>query len=237
MSRCSFTFSANTGGALSLGPFRIWYDALHRRKVPSFSTLSPALLEAVEADPAFSAPDMIYFSHCHPDHFSRSLLISALERWPTAHAVLPEQMLPNQVLLTGRTVDFSSGDLHLRFRRLLHEGAQYAQLPHYGCLLQYRDYRVLLTGDCAVACDDLAELIDGAPIDVALLNFPWLTLPRGRAAISDWIRPRHLLIGHLPFQEDDRWGYRPAAQRAMDKLPAVADIRLLLEPLQREEFS
>ena len=134
MSCCSFTFSANTGGALSLGPFRVWYDALHRRKVPSFSTLSPALLEAVEADPAFSAPDMIYFSHCHPDHFSRSLLISALERWPDAHAVLPEQMLPNQVLLTGRTVDFSSGDLHLRFRRLLHEGAQYAQLPHYGCL-------------------------------------------------------------------------------------------------------
>ena len=70
MSRCSITFSANTGGALSLGPFRVWYDALHRRKVPSFSTLSPALLEAVEADPAFSAPDMIYFSHCHPDHFS-----------------------------------------------------------------------------------------------------------------------------------------------------------------------
>ena len=95
---------------------------------------------------------------------------------------------------------------------------------------------MLLTGDCAVASPALAELIGGECVDLALLNFPWLTLPRGRAAISELIRPRHLLIGHLPFSEDDRWGYRLAARRAMDKLPSVSDIRLLLEPLQKEVF-
>ena len=73
MSHCTFTFSANTGGALLLGPARIWYDALHRRKVPGFSTISPTLLEEMRRCPDFAAPDVIFHSHCHPDHFSRTL--------------------------------------------------------------------------------------------------------------------------------------------------------------------
>lgn len=236
MSRCTFTFSANTGGALTLGPARVWYDALHHQKVPPFSTLSPALLAQVEQSQAFAAPDVIFHSHCHPDHFSRTLVAAALERWPRTRVFLPEPQLPDQTLLKGETLSFSAAGFHLRFCRLPHEGAQYAHVPHYGCLLQYGDYRVLLTGDCAVASPALAELIGGEGVDLALLNFPWLTLPRGRAAISELIRPRHLLIGHLPFSEDDRWGYRLAARRAMDKLPSVSDIRLLLEPLQKEVF-
>ena len=236
MSRCTFTFSANTGGVLRLGPARVWYDALHRRKVPSFSTLSPELLAQVEAHPDFAAPDVIFHSHCHPDHFSRTLLTDAAARWPRARVFLPEPLLPDQVLLEGETLICSLGELHLRFRRLPHEGAQYADTSNYGCLLRYGDYRVLLTGDCALASPALAELIAGEPVDLALLNFPWLTLPRGRAAISELVRPRHLLIGPLPVSEDDRWGYRRAARRAAEKLPSVPDIRLLLEPLQKEEF-
>ena len=77
MSHCTFTFSANTGGALALGPFRVWYDALHQEKLPGFSTLSPALLAEMERNPAFAAPDVIFHSHCHADHFSRSLLAAA----------------------------------------------------------------------------------------------------------------------------------------------------------------
>lgn len=236
MSRCTFTFSANTGGVLRLGPARVWYDALHRRKVPSFSTLSPELLARVEAHPDFAAPDVIFHSHCHNDHCSPALLTAAAARWPRARVFLPEPLVPDQVLLDREELSFSAGELHLRFRRLPHEGTQYADTPNYGCLLRYGDFRVLLTGDCAVASPALAELIGGEPVDLALLNFPWLTLPRGRAAISELVRPRHLLIGHLPFDGDDHWGYRRAARRSMEKLPSVPDIRLLLEPLQKEEF-
>ena len=171
MSRCTFTFSANTGGVLHLGPARVWYDALHHRQVPPFSTLSPQLLAQVEAHPDFAAPDVIFHSHCHPDHFSRSLLRAALERWPRARAFLPEARLPRQVLLIGQSLSFSVGGLRLRFRQLPHESTEYAAVPHYGCLIRYGDFRVLLTGDCAVAAPALAELIGGEPIDLALVDF------------------------------------------------------------------
>lgn len=236
MPHCTFTFSANTGGALALGPFRVWYDALHQEKLPGFSTLSPALLAEMGRNPAFAAPDVIFHSHCHPDHFSRSLLATARQQWPQAEIFLPEKVFPDQVPLEGTAMSASVGGLTLHFHRLPHESTQYIHVPHYGCLLEWQGYRVLLTGDCTVGCSALAELTGGKGVDLALLDFPWLTLPRGREAIADLIRPRHLLIGHLPFPQDDRWGYRLAAQRALGKLPAVADIRLLLEPFQTEFF-
>ena len=236
MSHCTFTLSANTGGVLSLGPYRVWYDALHQAKLPGFSTLSPAMLEEMEHHPAFALPDVIFFSHCHSDHFSLPLLAAAKQRWPKAQIFLPEKVFPDQIPLEETTASFSIGDLTLHFHHLPHEGVQFVHVPHYGCLLEWHGYRVLLTGDCTVGCSALAKLTGGKEVDLALLDFPWLTLSRGREAILDLIRPRHLLIAHLPFQEDDRWGYRLGSQRALDKLPSVPDIRLLLEPFQTETF-
>lgn len=234
MSLCTVTFSANAGGALSLGGAHVWYDAMHRQKIPGFSTISPTLMTALEHTPAFYDPDLILYSHCHPDHFSQPLLAAAHRLWPRAKLLLPEPFFPEQILLQGSPKMELAG-LELRFVPLPHDGAQYANVANYGCILRSGDFRVLLTGDCAVASPALADFVDGQPIDLAILNFPWLTLPRGRAAI-DAIHPRHLLIWHLPFQEDDRWGYRIAARRAVDKLTSVSDIRLFLAPLQEEAF-
>lgn len=234
MSHYTVTLSANAGGALTLGPARIWYDAMHRQQVPGFSTISPALMAALEQTRAFYDPDLILCSHCHPDHCSIPLLKEAQRLWPRAKLVLPEPHLPDQILLEGES-RMSLAGLELRFAPLPHEGAQYAHVANYGCILRSGDFRVLLAGDCAVASPALVKFVGGEPIDLAILNFPWLTLPRGRAVIES-IRPRHLLIWHLPFQEDDRWGYRLAARRALGKLITIPDARLLLEPLQEETF-
>lgn len=234
MPHCTVTLSANAGGALSLGCTRLWYDAMHRQKVPGFSTISPALMEALEETPAFFDPDLILYSHCHPDHFSLPLLSAARQLWPRAKLLLPEPHFPDQILLEGQT-SLSLAGLELRFAPLPHDGAQYADVANYGCILRSGNYRVLLAGDCAVASPALKDFAGSDPIDLAILNFPWLTLSKGREAIAA-LRPRHLLIWHLPFQKDDRRGYRIAASRAAAKLPSVPDIRLMLDPLQEEIF-
>lgn len=86
-----------------------------------------------------------------------------------------------------------------------------------------------------MASPALTERLRGEPIDLALLNFPWIAQRQGRDFIQTVLRPRHLLLYHLPFREDETHRYRAAAQRCLGRLD-VPDARLLMEPLQQEWF-
>ena len=235
MPLCQVTISANAGAALELPGLRLWVDALHRHKVPGFSCVPPELWGQMQSHPAFSRPDLLFFTHRHPDHYSHTLTQEALHLWPQAELALPEQDFAGQVLLAGPEDRIHFRDITLTFRRLIHEGAEFADVPHYGCLIDAGGYRVLLTGDCALAGQDLADFIGNTPIDLAILDFPWITLRRGRTIIDTVIRPRHLLINHLPFAPDDTEGYRAAAARCAGSL-AVTDVRLLQDPFQTESY-
>ena len=141
------TLSANAGVSLRIDSLCLWADALHRRKVPGFSTVTPALWEAMAMHPGFAAPDILFYTHCHPDHFSRTLTLRALERWPDAKPVLPQAVFPEQLLLSGRRERLKLPGYTLDFLRLPHEGEQYAGVAHYACIIERQGFRILLPGD------------------------------------------------------------------------------------------
>lgn len=227
------TLSANAGVSLRLGALRLWADALHRRKVPGFSAVTPALWEDMKTHPDFDAPDILFYTHCHPDHFSRTLTRLALERWPGAKPILPQPVFQEQLLLSGRRERLTLPGYTLDFLRLPHEGEQYAHVAHYGCILEHQGFRVLITGDCALCSPELAAFLsESGPVDLALLDFPWVTLKKGRDFLQTYIRPNTLVVNHLPFLGDDLYGYRKAAVKSAALLQGM-DVRLLMEPFQR----
>lgn len=236
MSHCQITFIANTGVSLQLGQHRIWSDALHDRRVVGFSTVTPQLWNVLQAHPDFLCPEVLFYTHCHPDHYSRALTKQVVSLNPEAILVLPEQEFDKQVTLTGPDSRLTIGDLQMNFFKLTHEAPKYQEVPHYGCILESDGFRILITGDCAVADPKLATFIGDRQIDLALLNFPWVTLRKGRHFIEEILRPQNLLVYHLPFQRDDRWGYREAARKGAAQVKGVPNVRVLLEPFQRESI-
>lgn len=234
MPRCTVTLTANAGVSISLGGLVIWVDALHDQQLPGFSTVSPAQWARICRSGALTPPDVICFTHCHPDHYSRALTEEAARRWPSARLILPEPAFDDQLFLRDREERLSAGGVDFRFFRLTHESPMYASVPHYGLTLCHEGFRVLIPGDCAVASPQLSECLGDTAVDLALLDFPWITLRKGREFTRDRIRPRHLLVYHLPFAQDDSVGYRSAAEHAAG-LTGLPDVRLLWEPLQQEE--
>lgn len=230
MGNITVTLSANAGVAIRIAGKRVWVDALHGQKASGFSTVTPQLLEKVQADPAFFEPDAICVTHCHRDHYSREMLSQAAHRWPKAKLFLPEQKLPEQTLVSGDRVDYQMGEVTLRFLRLPHEGEKYAHTVHYGLLLQSPDGNILISGDCATGSPALAEALGNTPVDVAIMAFPWLTLNRGRAFLER-LQPGRILLYHLPFPEDDDCGYRQAAVKAAEQWKQ-GSVTLLWQPLQ-----
>ncbi|MBP3305237.1 MAG: hypothetical protein J6L24_04635 [Oscillospiraceae bacterium] len=237
MPRVSVTLSANAGVCVAVDGHRIWVDALHEQKQTSFSTLTPDLQKRMLKHQAFFAPEHICFTHCHGDHYSRRLTAAAKTMWPGAKLYLPEPEFTDQFLVSGEEYRQEENGLTLRFIRLPHEGAEYANVKHYGLIISTEGCNILLAGDCAVASPKLAEALGDMPVDLAILDFPWATLGKGRTFLTRTLRAKHILLCHLPFWEDDTCGYRESAKRAADALAGQTDVRLLWEPLQTEEIN
>ena len=213
------TLSANAGLAIEIGDKRIWVDALHTRKQPGFSCVDENLQKQMLSHPDFRKPDIICYTHCHPDHYSRSRTEAACRIWPKAALLVPEEdMQP-----------FSLGDLRITFFRLPHEGAQYADTLHYGIRIDHAGESILLTGDGAVGCEEM----NGMAPNVIVVDFPWISLPKGRRVLLEKIRPGKIVVCHIPFAQDDVNGYREAAANAARQME---NVYLLQEPLQTVEL-
>lgn len=223
MARIKLTISANAGGVLQLGSHRLLIDALHDKKIPGFSTLNPALQQTVLNSADFSDPELICVTHEHPDHHSPSLMERAKLQWPEAQICLPADILC-----------VTKGDLQMTYIPLVHDGAQYAKTPHYGILLRWNEKHILIPGDCAVADEALVQAVAGKTVDLAILNFPWLTLRKGRMCLENVLQPKHSVFWHLPFAEDDVNRYRSSAESAL--LQYCANANLLYNPLQTIEM-
>ncbi len=233
--KVTVTLSANAGVAIHIGGFRIWVDALHTQKQPGFSAVDVPLQKQMLQCEAFAMPQLILCTHCHPDHFSESLTRAAKKLWPEAKVLLPEWYFDDQILIRGEEFIHKLDDLSLRFIRLPHEGQQYADCVHYGLQISKRGKTILIPGDCATGAVELAKVIDGYKIDMALLNFPWLTLKKGQTFVDEIMKPSRILLYHLPFVQDDCCGYRDAATKAVQKRKDAC-AQLLYEPLHTVEL-
>lgn len=232
----TLTFTANAGVSLEFRSARIWIDALHDRPVPGFSTLDADKQALLWKHEAFQAPDAIIYTHCHPDHYSSRLTMEAIRRWPNARLILPEPKLLKAEVLQGDEVNKQIGNVSILFVKLTHEGAMYANVPHYGLLLREDDLTILMPGDCELENSKLRMICEDRFISAAILNFPWLTLRKGRNFIKDSIHPKQLLFCHLPFVEDDTEGYCQAVQKSVLELASSDPYKIccLNKFLQRE---
>ena len=219
------TLSANAGVCIQVEQHRIWVDALHSQQQPGFSAVSAEMFSKVLGCEEFKDPNYICVTHCHPDHYDAQMVEAAMERYPEAKLCLPSVDTP-KVECEG---------FCLEFIRLPHEGAQYANVLHYGILITVEGKHILLPGDCETASATLAQAIGEKQIDLAILNFPWVTLSKGRNFLNQILKPKHTLLCHLPFEADDVSGFRASAQRNAQLMDM--DIWLLKEPLQTEEVN
>ena len=234
---CTATLSANAGLSMTIGGAKIWIDALNETKVNAFSTVTPKIRKMMQNRNAFRDPDAIVFTHCHPDHFSQELTEEAIRKWTRAELILPESRFEKQTLVEGDVFRTRIDDAELCMIKTIHEGEAYREVPNYAAVISDGSMNVLITADTEVGSASLKGQLEVAGfdrIDIMFVDFPWVTLKRGREVIDGVLKPEHLFIYHLPFEEDDTEGFRKAAAKGAGMLESPQDIRLFLEPLQTE---
>ena len=99
-------------------------------------------------------------------------------------------------------------------------------------LSRYTGQEELMSGLDTDAQTELQE--PARKIDVVIEDFPWAAVRRGRQPIENIICPEHLIIYHLPFEEDDVQGYGPMIRRVISRIHMIPDIRIMDKFLQTE---
>ena len=222
----TITCTVNAGLSIACGNLKLLVDPFPTEHVGVFSSLTEDMLAQALDSPAFQAPDIVFITHTHRDHYNAPIMQRFLSRWPATWIIMPDNPFPHGLLLNAPCILQRNG-AQLRFFPLMHQGAEYAGTVHFGLLLTVGDITLLLVGDGIVADEKLAEILAGETVDIAVLPFPWVSLRHGVAFVDQVIRPKHILVNHLPLPASDAFHYAESAARHSAQLSCTTDVQLM----------
>ena len=230
--------TANAGVLICYKNKKILVDALHATKTGRFSRVSDELLlQIANGEGDFTDVDALLYTHDHSDHYSKIWTQRCLDRNPSLHLAGPIHDFAdrNHVhILTKAKEVLHIGGISITAKRLRHDGNEYASVVNYAYMLDIDGYHILLLGDGVMDGQAIGALLEGWEVHLALLNFPFLTLKRGREIMDRVIRANKTLLFHLPNLEDDINGYVPAARRTLQKIYLNSPAIGLLEEGKKE---
>ena len=206
----SLMYTANAGFFLTVNGITLAVDAFPQEADRGFSSLSQKHFDELCHTFADHTVQYVIVTHDHKDHYCPQRTQQFVSQHPEAFFLGNFEKDQLTYYLPGIT---------LEFQKLPHDGAQFAQVSNYGCLLTFPDdTRVLFLGDAKIGDPAIAQWLNGRAIDLALLNFPWITLPKGRQFLTEHLPQARIAILHLPYEEEDRNHYCQAAQTAADAI-------------------
>lgn len=220
------TYTANAGFILTHGDTTLIVDAFPLQEARGFSALCPEDFETLLRQDFAGQRLYVIATHDHPDHYSRPGNEAFLAAHPQARfigAVTAERMPAvkgretETVELLGERPLFYLPGLTLEFARLVHEGEEFSSVPNYGCLATFAGpppYRAVFLGDAKPADPAVADWLNGRAVDLALLNFPWICLPRGRRFLAQSVPAKKIAVLHLPYEQTDRNHYLDVTRKA-----------------------
>ena len=236
-------FTANAGFIVSANGITLAVDAFPRIADRGFSALPAEHFQQLCQNPDLADVRYVIATHDHKDHYSKqwneqflschpqTRFIGAVEdgRTPNTMSTQLERSLTHfPILLQSDHPTYYLPGITLEFLRLPHEGAEFANVDNYGCLATFtgngsrKACRILFLGDAKPADPAIADWIAGRSVDLALLNFPWVALPKGRDFIEKYLSGAHIGVIHLPYEKDDRNHYVAATKRAATHFDAFS---------------
>lgn len=206
---CSVCHTANAGVYVTAGSVRFLLDALPRYAVNGFVALTPRQVEDL-LDTIFP-PDLLLATHCHPDHYSDIFTSMAADHFPEMEIVRPwKNPSRTQLLRDAYSVQWFP-------LRHAHQSSS-SQVQNYGYLIETEGCRIFCPGDADPRFPEVFALVDGLHPDIAILNFPWVTLPSARKVLNSMM-PRCTVLTHLPSADSDPLGFHRAVEHAIWELP------------------
>lgn len=204
-------------------------DGLHHAE-SGFPATPPLMAEQLLSHTGVFKPHIdLAFTHLHPDHFDAGLTSQFLLRNPHALVYGPGLSASNtavQSLALG-IEQMLFGDFRLTAFTTTHDGAAFSQQPHRTFCLQAGEQQYIICGDAALQplLGTHIHMFCSRKTTAVFLNVYQLASEGGLGFLQT-IAPEHIVLYHLPPQNDDPYGYRNLAKNAIARQTAVSPLRI-----------
>lgn len=236
---CKVTLSANAGIAIQFGGKKILVDAFSERADDGISVVTPEMFAQLIESSDFSDPDYLFFTHGHADHYSEVMTKKFLAHDPSCTVIglstIKNARGTHLYIELNHDFVYQSGNLRFNFIALAHEGGKDKATPHFGCVLTASDENleeqasILIAGDAKIGSSKVEAVAQQGQIDLAILDFPWLTAQKGKAVLFETLRQSKIILYHLPRKCEDQYGYLSAVDYALTRVPEDMEIGVLNE--------
>lgn len=229
------TLTANAGLLLETGGFRFLIDALHHEGNYPFSKVPLSLLHRmIQGEPPYGNADFLLFTHAHPDHYSPSAVLPYLQHNRVRRLFLPtlaaDEFAREAELLAwlkshpvpfwrlglepGKTHTYLlCPHVYLIVAGMQHTSQMFAHLTCDCLLLSVYGKQFLFTSDCSYDDRKAYAFLKDIPLDAAFVNPYFFHTPEGQALLREDLRPKNIVVYHIPFQGEDPLSLRRLVRR------------------------
>lgn len=204
-------------------------DPMPKGSNPVFPGLPLGVAQAVKEGYApYDQVNLLLVTHAHNDHYAPEPLAAFALHNPDAKVVSGADVIRearryapkarNLVplcppLFAGEGLAFSR--MHLTAVSLRHSDKRFSHVYNLAFVLR-EQWTLVHTGDADCTEDNLAALHAVCGPDALLVApFHWFSVPESRKLVRRLLKPRCMLLCHLPRPEADRWGWIPALEKSV----------------------
>ena len=230
-------YTVNAGLCIATDEESLLIDVLHRKET-GFSPAPQALLNRMAAhSDLFSRKLHLAFTHLHGDHFDSALVRRFLAEYPETDFYGPglEHAVTGSPAAAARTQTVDLGSFHLAAFETIHDGKPFADQPHLSFCIKVQGQTFVICGDATLEPELADRIFSVCPgtVDAVFLNVYQLASVSGGAFLKK-LQPKQIFLYHLPFSEDDVYGFHKIAGKIVaQKAPEVPAPVEILEPMQR----
>jgi len=231
------TLLANAGIMLQFKKVKFLIDGIHQNKNGIFSGLSEKVFNDLLAaeKPLFKNIDYLLFTHYHPDHFSAHCTEKFLEKNHIKGLFMPdrptmrfnslrekassqaEQTWLLDLPLEQKKEIKLTEDISLTVFRTLHIGKRFTEVNHFCYLFNFNEKKILIVADSNYDVDYFSRILAGEKIDVFFVIPLYVSKSQGRKVINEAVKPKRLVIYHIPFADEDKNNMRRLVRRNIER--------------------
>jgi L-ascorbate metabolism protein UlaG (beta-lactamase superfamily) len=219
---------ANAGVLISDGAHAVLIDGLFTERTHGYSAPDAAILsDMLNQRPPFDHLSAILFTHLHRDHADVDLferiadksirLIFPRTEGPVMNRIGTRLNIQNPMMLLDGGSILRLPGIAIEAIPTAHYGGETYATQHYSYLLTFGDATIFVSGDADPVDEKLCTVLPHREITAAVVIYPMLATPAGRALITKTIKPARLVLYHVPFAEDDTGNAHRLIERLLER--------------------